>query len=133
MPFCNHHLKTVGGFFKVQLDVLMHELDAMAPQYVRCIKTNTVKRPAVFEPDLVFEQLNYSGVFEAVIIQRSGYPCRLRHLDFRQRFHMLASDKSKATHDAIFNGSNSKSQCQTMVTKIAESISRVEEVSSMLR
>lgn len=116
----------------MQLDVLMNELDAMAPQYVRCIKTNTVKKPAVFEPDLVFEQLNYSGVFEAVIIQRSGYPCRLCHLDFRQRFHMLAADKSKVTHDAIFKGSNSKRQCETMIAKVAESISRAQEVSSTL-
>jgi myosin heavy subunit len=70
---------TVGGKFQMQLEALMSVLNSVEPQYVRCIKSNPQKRPDVFDGALSFEQLKYSGVFEAVIIRQSGYPFRLKH------------------------------------------------------
>jgi hypothetical protein len=38
--------------------------------HLRCIKPNATKMPGAFEGKLVYEQLKYSGIFEAVTIRR---------------------------------------------------------------
>jgi myosin heavy subunit/predicted kinase len=80
---------TVGGHFNSQLEALMSTLYSTIPQYVRCIKGNSVKKADIFESPLVLEQLKYSGVFEAVKIRKQGFPFRRTHKHFRQRYHML--------------------------------------------
>jgi hypothetical protein len=80
---------TVSSGFRDQLNSLMDKLDSACPQYVRCIKSNSMKAMGAYEPKMVFEQLTYSGVFQAVKIQQQGYTVRLTHVEFRRRFHML--------------------------------------------
>ena len=63
-------VSTVGGRFKRDLDSLTSKLRSTAPHYVRCIKSNSAKAAGQFESKLVQEQLRYSGVFEAVVIQQ---------------------------------------------------------------
>ena len=64
-----------------QLNSLMETLNKTEPHYIRCIKPNSVKRPAseVFEGMNVLRQLRYAGVFEAVEIRQTGYPFRMTH------------------------------------------------------
>jgi hypothetical protein len=94
--------QTVGTKFRIQLDSLVTTLNSTSPKYIRCIKPNSVKKPGVFEPDMTNEQLTYSGVFEAVIIMQNGYPFRLSHLEFRNRYHMLAKSSPPSRRLAIF-------------------------------
>jgi len=82
--------QTVAKIFTAQLDVLSHTLDQTTQQYVRCIKPNSTKQPDDFNARLTNEQLLYSGVFEAVIVMRNGYPYRLPHAAFVARYHMLS-------------------------------------------
>ncbi len=70
---------TVGKKFCTQLESLMLNLSATNPQYIRCIKANTGKQPNTIESPLVYEQLSYSGVLEAVIIMKKGTHSPLTH------------------------------------------------------
>jgi myosin heavy subunit len=78
-----------GGKFKKQLDELMHTLKSCQSHYIRCIKPNSKKLPNMFEGLSALQQLRYSGVFEAVIIRKQGYPFRMLHSDFYARYKAL--------------------------------------------
>jgi hypothetical protein len=47
----------------------MDTLTATAPHYVRCLKPNVLKLPAVFDSDLVLNQLRYAGMMETIKIR----------------------------------------------------------------
>jgi myosin heavy subunit len=63
----------------------MKQLYRTEPHYIRCIKPNEHKTPLSFVAQNCYEQLTYSGVFEAVAIRKQGYPFRLTHTDFAER------------------------------------------------
>ena len=69
---------TVGKKFKDQLSALMRTMQATTPRFVRCIKSNTQKRPMIFEAPNCLRQLKYAGVMEALRVRRAGFPNRLR-------------------------------------------------------
>ena len=71
--------------FRASLQQLMKRLNATEPYYIRCIKTNAVKKPGIFTAPMCLEQLRYAGVFEAVSIRKQGYPFRFTHEDFYKR------------------------------------------------
>lgn len=85
-------VSTIAGRFSRQLTSLMRKLDATRPQFVRCIKPNAEKRAAVFDSPLCQAQLNYSGVFEATAIKRSGLPFRFSHHEFVARYRCCVLD-----------------------------------------
>ena len=93
MPAASDSKLTVGRKFSQQLEGLIVNLNSTQPRYIRCIKPNQLKKPDTIAAKLVDEQLTYSGVFEAVLIMQNGYPFRLSHLEFRERFHMLITNK----------------------------------------
>jgi hypothetical protein len=104
---------SVSKQFRSQLDSLMSTLNECSPHYIRCIKANSVKKPDIFMGGMILEQLKYSGVFEAVEIRRSGYPCRRSHSQFRHRYWMLAD---RATRSACCtNNIPMKKQCQMLI------------------
>ena len=59
--------------FQSQLNTLMRRLNKTQPHYIRCVKPNNDKRAKYFVPRNCYEQLTYSGVFEAVAIRKQGY------------------------------------------------------------
>ena len=81
--------KSVSGQFTSQLKTLMETIEQTSPSYVRCIKPNSIKKPNVLEAKLTLEQLRYAGVFQAVTIRQTGFPFRLNHREFCQRFRVL--------------------------------------------
>jgi myosin heavy subunit len=83
---------TVAGQFRGQLQSLVSTLSASHPHYVRCLKSNSVKKPRVFEAPSVLHQLRCAGVLESIRIRRSGYPSRAPHEQFAVRYRILAPD-----------------------------------------
>ena len=77
--------------FQGQLKHLMKQLYRTEPHYIRCIKPNEHKKPLNFVAQNCFEQLTYSGVFEAVAIRKQGYPFRLSHSDFAERYSKICT------------------------------------------
>eukprot|EP00808_Paulinella_micropora_P021135 g79262.t1 len=91
---------SLSSKFLSQLRELMIALNRTEPHYIRCIKPNHTKSPNVFQAQMSYEQLTYSGVFEAVAIRKQGFPFRLTHKEFAERYACLntmggTSDKAK--------------------------------------
>ncbi|XP_053327663.1 unconventional myosin-X-like [Spea bombifrons] len=80
---------TVSSQFRESLHSLMAMLSTSNPFFIRCIKPNTDKLPNTFSPDVVLNQLRYSGMLETVKIRRAGFPVRRQYQDFMSRYKML--------------------------------------------
>eukprot|EP00041_Stephanoeca_diplocostata_P035801 m.1275779 g.1275779 ORF g.1275779 m.1275779 type:complete len:1469 (+) comp24762_c0_seq12:253-4659(+) len=96
--------------FQRQLRDLMKQLYRTEPHYIRCVKPNADKAPLKFVSQLSYEQLTYSGVFEAVAIRKQGYPFRLSHEDFAGRY-------AKICKGSISSGS-AKGKCEEIIKKM---------------
>lgn len=81
--------KTVGQQFKEQLQTLIENVQKTDPHYIRCIKPNDAAKPLLMTRKRTTEQLRYGGVLEAVRVARAGYPVRLLHVAFFQRYRMI--------------------------------------------
>jgi myosin V len=81
--------------YKASLDTLMKKLHKSQSRYIRCIKPNSFKKPAVMEHSLTLQQLRSSGVISAVTLARSAFPNRLEHVLILDRFMLLFPPKQK--------------------------------------
>ncbi|XP_052358044.1 unconventional myosin-X-like isoform X3 [Oncorhynchus keta] len=79
---------TVSSQFRDSLHSLMNTLSASNPFFVRCIKPNMNKNANMFDPEVVLNQLRYSGMLETVKIRRAGFPVRRTFTDFYSRYMM---------------------------------------------
>jgi len=86
---------TLGKQFTDQLQTLMKELNQTQPHYIRCIKPNADKAALSFVPQMCLEQLTYAGCFEAVKIRKGGYPFRLKHNVFIERYQCILEEAGK--------------------------------------
>nr|XP_055071059.1 unconventional myosin-X [Misgurnus anguillicaudatus] len=84
---------TVSSQFRDSLHALMATLSASNPFFVRCIKPNMEKNANKFDPDVVLNQLRYSGMLETVKIRRAGFPVRRTFHDFLSRYTMILRDR----------------------------------------
>ncbi|XP_032355467.1 unconventional myosin-X isoform X2 [Etheostoma spectabile] len=85
---------TVSSQFRDSLHALMATLSVSNPFFIRCIKPNMEKNPSVFDPEVVLNQLRYSGMLETVKIRRAGFPVRRTFKDFISRYKIIQKDKS---------------------------------------
>uniref|UniRef100_A0A8C5HUJ1 Unconventional myosin-X-like n=1 Tax=Gouania willdenowi TaxID=441366 RepID=A0A8C5HUJ1_GOUWI len=84
---------TVSSQFRDSLHSLMATLSASNPFFVRCIKPNMDKVPNRFDPEVVLNQLRYSGMLETVKIRRAGFPVRRTFKDFLSRYKTVLKKK----------------------------------------
>ncbi|XP_078287367.1 unconventional myosin-Ib-like isoform X2 [Rhinoraja longicauda] len=80
---------TAGSQFKASVNVLMKNLLAKNPNYIRCIKPNDTKSPAQFEEGLVQTQIRYLGLMENIRVRRAGYAYRHHYKPCLERYKML--------------------------------------------
>ncbi|TMW66528.1 hypothetical protein Poli38472_004293 [Pythium oligandrum] len=80
---------SVGTQFKLQLNELLEIIRATAPHYVRCIKPNDTNVCDAFSSARVVEQLRSGGVLEAVRVARAGFPVRMSHQQFLERYQRV--------------------------------------------
>lgn len=81
--------KTVSSGFRQSLEELMQTVNSAEPHFIRCLKPNAAKEPNNFDSKYTYEQMLYSGIFEAVRIRQSGFPMRLLHAEFLERYGRL--------------------------------------------
>uniref|UniRef100_A0A3Q4MVZ9 Unconventional myosin-X-like n=1 Tax=Neolamprologus brichardi TaxID=32507 RepID=A0A3Q4MVZ9_NEOBR len=87
---------TVSSQFRDSLHSLMATLSASNPFFVRCIKPNMDKKANQFDPEVVLNQLRYSGMLETVKIRRAGFPVRRTFKDFYSRYKMILTNKIRS-------------------------------------
>lgn len=90
---------TLGGQFKKSLQELYDKLMSTEPHFIKCVKPNTVKQPAVFDSKFTLRQLQYLGLLEVIRIRRMGYPVRRQPDDFFQRYTCLDDGAAKNAKD----------------------------------
>uniref|UniRef100_K7FSJ5 Myosin XVA n=1 Tax=Pelodiscus sinensis TaxID=13735 RepID=K7FSJ5_PELSI len=80
---------TVAAKFQQSLLDLVEKMERCNPFFVRCLKPNNKKEPAVFEADIVSSQLRYSGILETIRIRKEGFPVRIPFHIFIDRYRCL--------------------------------------------
>uniref|UniRef100_A0AAZ3QJ40 Myosin X, like 1 n=1 Tax=Oncorhynchus tshawytscha TaxID=74940 RepID=A0AAZ3QJ40_ONCTS len=116
---------TVSSQFRDSLHSLMGTLSVSNPFFVRCIKPNNEKNPSVFDPEVVLNQLRYSGMLETVKIRRAGFPVRRTFKDFFSRYQIIlqekgdgAGDDKKRSTDLLIKYDRAKKEWQLGKTKV---------------
>ncbi|KAL7846059.1 hypothetical protein AOLI_G00242510 [Acnodon oligacanthus] len=105
-----YQASTVAAKFQHSLQELLDKMERCNPFFVRCIKPNNNKEPGLFEPDLVANQLRYSGIMDAIQIRKEGYPVRVPFHKFLDRYKALLGLKKAPPPD----GDN----CVLVLTKL---------------
>nr|XP_046271328.1 unconventional myosin-XV isoform X3 [Scatophagus argus] len=101
---------TVSNKFQQSLLELVEKMERCNPFFVRCMKPNNMKKPGVFEDDLVSSQLRHSGILETIRIRREGYPVRMPFYVFLFRYKSLVGMREPPAA----NGEN----CVIMLSKL---------------
>ena len=87
--------------FKSQLGALLGTIARGPSHYVRCVTPNRDKRPGVYDDVTMLNQLRCSGLIDAVRVARDGYPSRLAHSAFLERYQCLASCQPSTAADDV--------------------------------
>ncbi|XP_065890245.1 unconventional myosin-Ic-like [Dysidea avara] len=80
---------TAATQFKTSLAELMVILMSKQPSYVRCIKPNDDKRPALLDEKIIFHQVKYLGLMENLRVRRAGFCYRRPFAVFLERYKSL--------------------------------------------
>ncbi len=121
---------TLGDKFRRALIDLMGLVDQCEPWYIRCIQPNGNKSPMTFESKMCTEQLTYAGVFEAVAIRKNGYPFRLTHKHFANRYRCLAYKETGWVK--LESTQNDKERCRALMGCVRQDFSRVQIGKTMI-
>ncbi|CAM9291263.1 unnamed protein product, partial [Scytosiphon promiscuus] len=82
--------QSVGAQFKNQLNNLLGAIGETHPHYVRCLKPNDENIRSDFNLSRITAQLANGGVLAAVHVARAGFPVRMQHGEFVNRYGLLA-------------------------------------------
>uniref|UniRef100_A0A915EFF8 Myosin motor domain-containing protein n=1 Tax=Ditylenchus dipsaci TaxID=166011 RepID=A0A915EFF8_9BILA len=115
---------TVSMIYRESLSTLMAMLHLTHPHFIRCIIPNEKKQAGLIDAALVLNQLTCNGVLEGIRICRKGFPNRMYHADFVQRYALLAADEAKSAKDLVKEG---KSVADKMLKKLVKQGSLSEE------
>ncbi|XP_060243072.1 unconventional myosin-XIX isoform X2 [Meriones unguiculatus] len=80
---------TVVSKFKASLEQLLQVLHSTTPHYIRCIKPNSQSQPQTFFQEEVLSQLEACGLVETIHISAAGFPIRVSHQNFVERYKLL--------------------------------------------
>ena len=122
--------KTVGQQFKEQLNSLIENVQKTDPHYIRCIKPNDAAKPMLLTRKRTTEQLRYGGVLEAVRVARAGYPVRLHHAAFYQRYRMLLPTIPEETLPWNIEGGDAQKLCVRLVEVVLDEGAKHKEASA---
>jgi len=107
--------KTVAQQFKDQLMSLIEKIESTEPHYIRCLKPNDAAKPRFMTRKRLTEQLRYGGVLEAIRVARMGYPVRLNHSAFFQRYRMLLPSTPDKVLTRSMDGQEPQELCVQLV------------------
>eukprot|EP01124_Arcella_intermedia_P018223 TRINITY_DN25196_c0_g1_i1.p1 TRINITY_DN25196_c0_g1~~TRINITY_DN25196_c0_g1_i1.p1 ORF type:complete len:1497 (-),score=422.99 TRINITY_DN25196_c0_g1_i1:6-4172(-) len=116
---------SLSAQFRNELNALMTLINSTNPHYIRCIKPNTLKKPAetCFDSLMSLKQLTYAGLFEAVNIRKRGFPFRYTHKQFYDRYKCLSP---------LVKGSSYLALCKELLRTIPGNFENVQLGTSMV-
>ena len=75
---------------------------------------------------MVIDQLTYAGVFEAVKIRKKGFPFRLSHTSFAQKYRWIARKAHGWTPINVAASASPAEYCQAILKSVHQDFSGVE-------
>lgn len=114
--------KTVAQQFKEQLNSLIAKIESTEPHYIRCLKPNDAAKSHMMVRRRLTEQLRYGGVLEAIRVARMGFPIRMDHGSFYQRYRMLLP----TTSDEILPRSMENQDAQKLCVELVDFLLKCE-------
>ena len=90
----NNSKKTISAIFKAQLYQLAEIISNTENYFVRCIKPNDTNNPNNLDISKTMTQLKYGGITEAVKVVQAGFPIKLSHAYFRDKYYPLTLDNN---------------------------------------
>ncbi|XP_007946119.1 unconventional myosin-XIX [Orycteropus afer afer] len=88
---------TVVSKFKASLEQLLQVLHSTTPHYIRCIKPNSQGQAQTFVREEVLSQLEACGLVETIHISAAGFPIRVSHQNFVERYSLLRRLRPRAS------------------------------------
>ncbi|KAF4012053.1 hypothetical protein G4228_004144 [Cervus hanglu yarkandensis] len=101
---------TVVSKFKASLEQLLQVLHGTTPHYIRCIKPNSQAQAQIFHREEVLSQLEACGLVETIHISAAGFPIRVSHRNFLERYKLLRRLRPATTpgpHGPCLDGGHS--------------------------
>lgn len=108
-------LKTLGGKFVSQMQQLYGALSKCSPQYIRCVKPNSEKKPHLFDTAMSLRQMKYAGLFEAIRIRKSGFPFRGEYDSFAKRYRVCFVGTDLQNIKKMMADGKNKEACELIV------------------
>lgn len=96
-PGAKKKVKTAASGFRAGLKALMAKINAADPHYIRCIKPNAEKVPSKVDDKMVYQQLLFSGVFDAIKIRQMGFSSRMPFKEFVSRYMAVVDPAVRKT------------------------------------
>ena len=78
----NKDEKFLGLKFCKEMKQLKKELKSCNHHYIRCLKSNELKKALYFQPNFVFNQIQYLGILATIQVRKNGYPMRRTFEEF---------------------------------------------------
>jgi myosin heavy subunit len=69
--------------------VLMKTLIECECYFIRCIKSNEVKKPNIFESVMIHDQIRSLGVLETIKVRKESYPIRRPYMVFYRKYYAV--------------------------------------------
>eukprot|EP00041_Stephanoeca_diplocostata_P026295 m.705816 g.705816 ORF g.705816 m.705816 type:complete len:1074 (+) comp22930_c0_seq1:209-3430(+) len=132
--------ETAGGKIRKQSNLLVTQLMACTPHYIRCIKPNENKKPHDWDKARCMHQVRYLGLKENVRVRRAGFAFRRVFDKFLRRYSIITKETypqwNGAPRDGVVHLLNSvgmeSDQYQLGTTKVfiknPESLFLLEEI-----
>ena len=87
--------KFLSGKFRQDIHELITELKSCECSYIRCLKPNEDKAPYTVLPPLLFNQIQYLGIFDTIRVRKEGYPSRKEYKNFNKEYNFIYPDLVK--------------------------------------
>ncbi|KAL4487054.1 hypothetical protein ABPG72_001506 [Tetrahymena utriculariae] len=105
----------LGEKFSNQMTELMKELNSSDVHFVRCVKTNEVKKSDYFLEGYVLQQIQYLGVINSIEVRKNTYPQRRDYQAFFKEYKVCDDQLEKKALEQI---KNLKEECKALVSKM---------------
>ncbi|KAI0527276.1 hypothetical protein KFK09_002875 [Dendrobium nobile] len=87
-------MQSAATKLKDQLSELIQLLENTKPHFISCINPNSKQLAGIYEEDFVIRQLRSFSLLEVARITRSGYPTRMTHQQFVERYNFLLMENT---------------------------------------
>ena len=123
----NKDEKFLGLKFCKEMKQLKKELKSCNHHYIRCLKSNELKKELYFQPNFVFNQIQYLGILATIQVRKNGYPMRRTFEDFCNYNKMIINQDIKN----ITENDEFKKLTEDIINMLTKDIQNDEKINNL--